>query len=358
MGTFSFRTGIHTAPGQNIPNHDYMLVWDQPVLGGAEQNVISPTAVWYDDTLVDPLSPFVTVHKDVTGQRGAGSYVPKDALVPVTPIERDQVRAGDVILSVPKDDQGLGHLTEVSRSGDLYEVVEVTGIGRDYLDLRVRRINIKSTDLPARMVVNQSAGVATFTTEEAEVYAYLFFPARAVFKVGTPEATVTTPQDYTSQVTESQAHLDDIALIGEILMDEANRRRWCSEYDEIVDVMNARLNVALPERDRTAVGHFSISGSTVLNIDQAGLNMEVTVNWYASYRHEIEHVNREANLDDLFSDVDVFAHEDDWVWDEYQSSIDESNVSVSDYYELRDAVMEEDLTDADVECVEQGFTSD
>jgi hypothetical protein len=45
-------------------------------------------------------------------------------------------------------------------------------------------------------------------------------------------------------------HVRDIALIGERMMDEARRRGWCVEYDQIVASLNEHLSVELPERPR------------------------------------------------------------------------------------------------------------
>ena len=45
------------------------------------------------------------------------------------------------------------------------------------------------------------------------------------------------------------AHARDIQLIGESLMEEANSRQWCSEYDEFVSRLNGRLTHDLPVRE-------------------------------------------------------------------------------------------------------------
>lgn len=47
-----------------------------------------------------------------------------------------------------------------------------------------------------------------------------------------------------------QRHDNDIATIGERLIEEADRRGWCSEFDEIVDELNGSLFVDLPRRVR------------------------------------------------------------------------------------------------------------
>src|SRR4051812_32911416 len=47
-----------------------------------------------------------------------------------------------------------------------------------------------------------------------------------------------------------QRHRDDIALIGETLIEEANRRDWCGQYDHVIDGLNGSLSVQLPLRER------------------------------------------------------------------------------------------------------------
>jgi hypothetical protein len=50
--------------------------------------------------------------------------------------------------------------------------------------------------------------------------------------------------------TAHRAHERDIEIIGEVLMEEARSRSWCSEYDQIVDGLNGRLNISLPIREQ------------------------------------------------------------------------------------------------------------
>jgi hypothetical protein len=45
-------------------------------------------------------------------------------------------------------------------------------------------------------------------------------------------------------------HRDDIAVIGERLIQEANDRDWCQTYDDIVDELNEKLTFELPLRER------------------------------------------------------------------------------------------------------------
>ena len=69
----------------------------------------------------------------------------------------------------------------------------------------------------------------------------------------TPEPT--EPEDNEARLRRELAdarnkHIKDIEIIGEALLREAERRNWCSEYDEVVDNINARLSVPLPERNQ------------------------------------------------------------------------------------------------------------
>jgi hypothetical protein len=44
-------------------------------------------------------------------------------------------------------------------------------------------------------------------------------------------------------------HRADVAVIGERLLEEAQERGWCSDYDTIVDQLNKQLSVELPVRE-------------------------------------------------------------------------------------------------------------
>jgi hypothetical protein len=57
-----------------------------------------------------------------------------------------------------------------------------------------------------------------------------------------------------------ERHRTDIATIGETLMREAERRNWCSEYDEIVDGINSRITVELPVRNSEEEFEVTVSG--------------------------------------------------------------------------------------------------
>ena len=44
-------------------------------------------------------------------------------------------------------------------------------------------------------------------------------------------------------------HQDDITRIGQVLLREANRRDWCTDYDTIVAALNTHLHRSLPVRE-------------------------------------------------------------------------------------------------------------
>lgn len=46
-------------------------------------------------------------------------------------------------------------------------------------------------------------------------------------------------------------HNDDIRIIGEELISEADSRGWCDQYDKFIKRVNDRLHIALPERVKT-----------------------------------------------------------------------------------------------------------
>ncbi|MEU7906401.1 hypothetical protein [Actinoplanes sp. NPDC049118] len=47
-----------------------------------------------------------------------------------------------------------------------------------------------------------------------------------------------------------QRHRDDIARIGERLIQEADDRGWCRVYDRVIDELNEDLTIELPLRER------------------------------------------------------------------------------------------------------------
>jgi hypothetical protein len=69
-----------------------------------------------------------------------------------------------------------------------------------------------------------------------------------------------------------ESHEADIALIGERLMSEAQDRSWCSEYDTIVESLNAELTVELPLRSRevevTVCGNVLVPFSITVTVER------------------------------------------------------------------------------------------
>jgi hypothetical protein len=101
-----------------------------------------------------------------------------------------------------------------------------------------------------------------------------------------PQAPEPTPHPLQARVAELERQyalaLDDIGRIGSDLMEEAERRDWCNEYDEFVSELNRHLVNPLPERERPHRIHFDIEArpSTDWNalerqIDQALSNANI-----------------------------------------------------------------------------------
>jgi uncharacterized protein YdiU (UPF0061 family) len=59
-----------------------------------------------------------------------------------------------------------------------------------------------------------------------------------------------------------ERHATDILTIGQKLIEEANDRDWCEEYDTIVEELNGDLHITLPVRER----EFTVEVSVVLTI--------------------------------------------------------------------------------------------
>lgn len=59
-----------------------------------------------------------------------------------------------------------------------------------------------------------------------------------------------------------QKHRDDVERIGRWLIEEAQRREWCPDYDRLVEDVNERLNVTLPIRLR----HGTVLWTEVLTV--------------------------------------------------------------------------------------------
>lgn len=58
-------------------------------------------------------------------------------------------------------------------------------------------------------------------------------------------------EDSRSDVRQAKAnHEADIAHLSSALLDEAESRQWCSDFDEFVDTVNRKLHVELPTRER------------------------------------------------------------------------------------------------------------
>lgn len=70
-----------------------------------------------------------------------------------------------------------------------------------------------------------------------------------------------------TSITSAHArHLADIEHIGETLIEEANRRDWCKDYDDIVDEMNRSLNTPLPTRNKDYQVTVSVTYDITVNV--------------------------------------------------------------------------------------------
>ena len=57
-------------------------------------------------------------------------------------------------------------------------------------------------------------------------------------------------------------HRNDIKMIGEALIAEADSRGWCDDYDKFVDGLNSKLNIALETRDQ----EYEVSATFLLKV--------------------------------------------------------------------------------------------
>lgn len=107
-------------------------------------------------------------------------------------------------------------------------------------------------------------------------------------------------------LTSRDKHRADIATIGAKLTEEANDRRWCSDFDEIVDSLNSDLFVTLPTREKeyqvTVMVRMEITVSAkdeddaISKARDVASEAESTVdqtdglvsNWDDSYSYEVE----------------------------------------------------------------------
>jgi hypothetical protein len=101
-------------------------------------------------------------------------------------------------------------------------------------------------------------------------------------------------------------HQSDIKMIGEALIEEANNRGWCDDYDKFVGSLNGRLSITLEERshDYEVTATFIVTVSTTISArdeddanDQAG-DMDLS-SFNCSIRgdyDDIEYSNHEIEL--------------------------------------------------------------
>lgn len=74
-------------------------------------------------------------------------------------------------------------------------------------------------------------------------------------------------------------HEQDIDIIGNAFIEEADRRGWCSDADDFIDTLNRGLHLSLPERSSDYYLAVRVSGTTVVALSYGGLSTDVSVHW-------------------------------------------------------------------------------
>jgi hypothetical protein len=69
---------------------------------------------------------------------------------------------------------------------------------------------------------------------------------------------------HTITISNLERHKQDVRFIGEALIEEANKRDWCNDYDKFVNQLNGRLVQQLPEREQKYV----VSATFILKVSQ------------------------------------------------------------------------------------------
>jgi len=79
--------------------------------------------------------------------------------------------------------------------------------------------------------------------------------------------------------TSAINHGHDIAVIRNRLVEEAEKRDWCSEFDDIIEDVNRQLNVEMDprERDFYLTVSFTVSGSASTSVRAASLDEAVEI---------------------------------------------------------------------------------
>lgn len=147
-----------------------------------------------------------------------------------------------------------------------------------------------------------------------------------------------------------QNHAADIAHIGDTFWNEAERRGWCSEADEVIRRMNAGLRVEIALREIDYNLTVVVSGTTTVTMEASGLSTEVEVEWVID---TVVTVTTTADPDDgLIEWVDI----DELIQDAHYSTVSMTveDVDVTSERALWDAVREE-MNDDDWEVQEGGY---
>lgn len=144
-------------------------------------------------------------------------------------------------------------------------------------------------------------------------------------------------------------HVSDMATVSRHLIDEAQSRGWCSDYDRIIDTINQDLNVELDQRHVEYEVTFRLSGNTTLAIHDSGLTVEVDVRWSATTSRLMTY-HGDPDGHDFTDDVDAMDLASDL---DEPDDIDVDGAEVDDYSELWAAVQSSmGLYDVEVEEVD------
>lgn len=106
-----------------------------------------------------------------------------------------------------------------------------------------------------------------------------------------------------------QQYADDFHLVGEMLLEESNRRNWCSEYDEFVDAVNGKLGLlSLPDREQEYEVEVQVTGTitttttvtvTARSQDDANTMVEENMDDYVDADDILTDAARYSSFDDV-----------------------------------------------------------
>lgn len=114
--------------------------------------------------------------------------------------------------------------------------------------------------------------------------------------------------------TRAAAYAEDFDTVGTMLLEEAERRGWCSDYDEFVDTVNGKLGMlSLPEREQEYEVEVTVTGTltttttvTVMARSQedADTIVEENMDEYVDAEDILTDAARSASFDDIQCEVE------------------------------------------------------